>query len=152
MDGHRIREPITDQLPRRLTRQLLALCRTQLTRKGDLELRIRAAFGTLVSVRSLTKRMRVGLGALRHVAALDRLHAAALLRAVNITEQKKRGSHAKILIGVAMIQQGHTSEASASKFSAMLDQFYADSPERLKATQFGLTVTVKKPASDLEQD
>jgi hypothetical protein len=74
------------------------------------------------------------------------------LRAVDIREQKKRENHAKILIGVAMIHQCHTSEASASKFKAMLDEFYADSPERLKAAQFGLTLTVKKPSSDSEQD
>jgi hypothetical protein len=51
-----------------------------------------------------------------------------------------------------MIHQCQTSEASASKFKAMLDEFYADSPERLKAALFGLTLTVKKPASDSEQD
>lgn len=74
------------------------------------------------------------------------------LRAVDIREQKKRENHAKILIGVAMIHQCHTSEASASNFKAMLDEFYADSPERLKASLFGLTLTVKKPSSDQEQD
>jgi hypothetical protein len=74
------------------------------------------------------------------------------LRALDIREQNKRENHAKILIGVAMIHQCHTSEASASKFKAMLDEFYADSPERLKASLFGLTLTVKKPASDSEQD
>jgi hypothetical protein len=74
------------------------------------------------------------------------------LRAVDIREQKKRENHAKILVGVAMIHQCQTSEASASKFKAMLDEFYADSPERLKAALFGLTLTVKKPASDSEQD
>jgi hypothetical protein len=42
--------------------------------------------------------------------------------------------------------------ASASKFIALLDDFYADSPERLKAAKEGLTLTVKKPESDSEQD
>jgi hypothetical protein len=74
------------------------------------------------------------------------------LRAEDIRNRKKQENHAKILIGVAMIHQCHTSEASASKFKAMLEEFYADSPERLKAAQFGLTLTVKKPASDTEQD
>ena len=74
------------------------------------------------------------------------------LRALDIREQKRRDNHAKILVGVAMIHQCQTSETSATKFKAMLDEFYADSPERLKAAQFGLTLTVKKPASDSEQD
>ncbi len=51
-----------------------------------------------------------------------------------------------------MIHQCHTSDASAGKFKALLEEFYADSPERLKAAHFGLTLTVKKPASDTEQD
>jgi hypothetical protein len=74
------------------------------------------------------------------------------LRAVDIRERKKRENHAKIVIGVAMIHQCQTSEASAAKFKTMLEEFYADSPERLEAAQFGLTLTVKKPASDTEQD
>ena len=57
-----------------------------------------------------------------------------------------------LVIGVAMIHQCQTSEASAAKFKTMLEEFYADSPERLEAAQFGLTLTVKKPASDTEQD
>ena len=58
----------------------------------------------------------------------------------------------KIVVGVAMIHQCQTSEASAAKFKALLEEFYADSLERLKAALFGLTLTVKKPASDTEQD
>jgi hypothetical protein len=74
------------------------------------------------------------------------------LRALDIREQKRRENHAKILIGVAMIHQCQISEGSAGRFKALLEEFYADSPERLKAAQFGLTLTVKKPASDSEQD
>ncbi len=74
------------------------------------------------------------------------------LRAVDVREQKKRENHAKILVGVAMIHQCRISEASAEKFKALLNEFYADSPERLKAAHFGLTLTVKKPTSDKEQD
>jgi len=74
------------------------------------------------------------------------------LRALDIREQKKRENHAKIVVGVAMIHQCQVSEGSASKFKALLEEFYADSPERLKAALFGLTLTVKKPASDTEQD
>jgi hypothetical protein len=74
------------------------------------------------------------------------------LRALDIREQKRRDNHAKILIGVAMIHQCQISEGSAGKFKALLEEFYADSPERLKASLFGLTLTVKKPASDTEQD
>ena len=51
-----------------------------------------------------------------------------------------------------MIHQCQTSEASAAKFKGLLEEFYADSPERLKAAQFGLSLIVKKPASDAEQD
>jgi len=51
-----------------------------------------------------------------------------------------------------MIHQCQTSDASAAKFKGLLEEFYADSPERLKAALFGLTLTVKKPASDTEQD
>ena len=74
------------------------------------------------------------------------------LRVQGIRDQKKRENHAKILIGVAMIHQCRTSDASAAKFKALLDEFYADSPERLKAAHFGLSLTVKKPANDAEQD
>ena len=89
-------------------------------------------------------------------AAADRVAALKSnerrLRVQGIREQKKRENHAKILVGVAMIHQCKISEASSSKFKAMLDEFYADSPERLKAAHFGLTLTVKKPVSDTEQD
>jgi hypothetical protein len=34
----------------------------------------------------------------------------------------------------------------------MLEEFYSDSPERLKAALFGLSLIVKKPQSDAEQD
>jgi hypothetical protein len=74
------------------------------------------------------------------------------IRAVSVQEQKKRENHAKILLGVAIIHQCQTSEASAAKFKALLDDFYSDSPERLKAAQYGLTLTVKKPANDAEKD
>ena len=74
------------------------------------------------------------------------------LRALDIREQKRRDNHAKILVGVAMIHQCQTSEGSAGKFKALLEEFYFDSPERLKASIFGLTLAVKKPSSDAEQD
>jgi hypothetical protein len=74
------------------------------------------------------------------------------LRALDIREQKRRDNHAKILVGVAMIHQCQTSEASAAKFKGMLEEFYSDSPERLKASLFGLGLRVTKPSSDLEQD
>jgi len=53
---------------------------------------------------------------------------------------------------VAMIHQCQTSDVSAAKFRTLLEEFYADSPERLQAALFGLTLAVKKPASDAEQD
>jgi hypothetical protein len=34
----------------------------------------------------------------------------------------------------------------------MLEEFYSTSPERLKAALFGLTLAIKKPASDAEHD
>jgi hypothetical protein len=74
------------------------------------------------------------------------------LRALDIREQKRRENHAKILVGVAMIHQCQISEGSAGKFKALLEEFYSDSPERLKASLFGLSLTVKKPISDQEQD
>ena len=74
------------------------------------------------------------------------------LRALDIREQKRRENHAKILVGVAMIHQCQTSDASAAKFKGLLEEFYADSPERLKASLFGLSLIVKKPSSDQEQN
>ena len=74
------------------------------------------------------------------------------LRALDVREQKRRENHAKILIGVAMIHQCQISEPSAGKFKALLEEFYSDSSERLKASLFGLTLAVKKPGSDQEQD
>jgi len=53
---------------------------------------------------------------------------------------------------VAMIHQCQTSEGSAAKFKALLEEFYLDSPERLKAAVYGLSLIVKKPGSDQEQD
>ena len=74
------------------------------------------------------------------------------LRALDIREQKKRENHAKILVGVAMIHQCQISESSAGKFKALLEEFYSDSPERLKASLSGLTLIVKKPSNDQEQN
>ena len=89
-------------------------------------------------------------------AAAERLAALNAperrLRAKSVQDQKRRENHAKILVGIAMIHQCQTSEASAAKFKGLLEEFYADSPERLKAAQFGLSLIVKKPASDAEQD
>jgi hypothetical protein len=74
------------------------------------------------------------------------------LRALDIREQKRRDNHAKILVGVAMIHQCQTSEASAAKFKGLLEEFYTDSPDRLKNALYGLALVVKKPSSDQEQD
>ena len=74
------------------------------------------------------------------------------IRAQSIQDRKRRENHAKILVGVAMIHECQSSEASAAKFKGMLDEFYADSPERLKAAHFGLSLPVTKPANDAEQD
>jgi hypothetical protein len=74
------------------------------------------------------------------------------IRAESIQDRKRRENHSKILLGVAIIHQCQTSEASASKFNALLDEFYVDSPDRLKAAKEGLALTVKKPESDTEQD
>ena len=74
------------------------------------------------------------------------------LRALDIRDQKRRDNHAKILVGVAMIHQCQVSEASAAKFKGMLEEFYSDSPDRLKNALYGLGLAVKKPSSDQEQD
>ncbi len=74
------------------------------------------------------------------------------LRALDIRDQKRRDNHAKILVGVAMIHQCQISEGSAAKFKGLLEEFYADSPDRLKNALYGLSLVVKKPSSDLEQD
>ena len=75
------------------------------------------------------------------------------LRAMDIREQKKRDNHAKILVGVAMIYQCQTSDASAAKFKGMLEDFYADSPDRLKAALYGLAArcqeTEQRPGTGL---
>ena len=89
-------------------------------------------------------------------AAADRVNALRSserrLRALDIREQKRRDNHAKILVGVAIIHQCQVSEGSAAKFKGMLEEFYSDSPERLKAALYGLGLAVKKPSSDQEQD
>ena len=74
------------------------------------------------------------------------------LRALDIRDQKRRDNHAKILVGVAMIHQCQSSEASAAKFKGLLEEFYSDSPDRLKNALYGLSLVVKKPSSDMEQD
>ena len=74
------------------------------------------------------------------------------LRALDIREQKRRDNHAKILVGVAMIHQCRTSDASAAKFKGLLEEFYADSPDRLKNALYGLGLVVKKPSNDQDQD
>ncbi len=51
-----------------------------------------------------------------------------------------------------MIHQCQVSEASAAKFKGLLEEFYSDSPGRLKNALYGLALIVKKPASDSEQD
>jgi hypothetical protein len=47
------------------------------------------------------------------------------LRAMSIQDQKRRENHAKILVGVAMIHQCQTSEASAAKFKGCSKSFIA---------------------------
>ena len=74
------------------------------------------------------------------------------LRALDIRDQKRRDNHAKILVGVAMIHQCQISEGSAAKFTGLLEEFYSDSPDRLKNALYGLSLIVKKPSSDQEQD
>ena len=74
------------------------------------------------------------------------------LRALDIRNQKKRENHAKILVGVAIIHQCQISEASANRFKSLLEEIYTDSPERLKNAVWGLSLIVKKPSSDQEQD
>ena len=74
------------------------------------------------------------------------------LRALDIRERKKHENHAKILVGVAMIHRCQSSEAAAAQFRSLLEDFYADSPQRLQDALFGLTLAVKKPASDQERD
>ena len=74
------------------------------------------------------------------------------IRAQSVQDRKRRENHAKILVGVAMIHQCQSSEASAAKFKPLLEEFYGDSPERLKAALYGLTLIVEKPSSDAEQD
>ncbi|MGI4829820.1 MAG: hypothetical protein ACRYFU_16740, partial [Janthinobacterium lividum] len=74
------------------------------------------------------------------------------LRALDIRDQKRRDNHAKILVGVAMIHQCQMSEGSAAKFKGLLEEFYSDSPDRLKNALYGLSLVVKKPSSDMEQD
>lgn len=74
------------------------------------------------------------------------------LRAQSVQDQKRRENHAKILVGVAMIHQCQISEGSAGKFKALLEEFYSDSPERLKNALYGLSLVVKKPSGDQEQD
>jgi hypothetical protein len=74
------------------------------------------------------------------------------IRAEDIRNRKKRENHAKILVGVAIIHQCQTSESSAVHIKAQLEEFYSDSPERLKNAFDGLKLIVKKPQSDQEQD
>lgn len=115
----------------------------------------------LVHCRTLSSEELIKEAANAEVAAIRKAAAervAALksserrLRALDIRKQKRRENHAKILVGVAMIHQCQTSEGSAAKFKGMLEEFYADSPERLKAALYGLGLAVKKPGSDTEQD
>jgi hypothetical protein len=74
------------------------------------------------------------------------------IRAESIQDRKRRENHSKILLGVAIIHQCQNSESSAAKFKTLLEEFYSDSPERLKAALFGLTLAVKKPQNDTDQD
>jgi hypothetical protein len=74
------------------------------------------------------------------------------LRALDLRARKKQEDHAKIVLGVAIIHQCRISEASAVKFKSLLEDFYADSPQRLEAALFGLTLTVTKPRNDAEPD
>ena len=107
------------------------------------------------------KKKAVRDAAAAEVAAIRKATAAKInalktserrLRALDIRDQKRRDNHAKILVGVAMIHQCQISEPSAAKFKVLLGEFYADSPDRLKNALYGLSLVVKKPSSDQEQD
>jgi hypothetical protein len=72
-----------------------------------------------------------------HKAAAERTAALKAndrrLRAVSVKKQKRRENHVNIFVDAAMIQQCQTWEASAAKFKTLLEEFYSDSPEHLKA-------------------
>ena len=69
------------------------------------------------------------------------------------SSRHRRGSwHGSRASSVSDIHQCQTSEGSAAKFKELLEEFYSDSPEGLMASLFGLTLVVKKPNSDQEQD
>ncbi len=108
-----------------------------------------------------TQKKAIRDAATAEVAAIRKATAAKVaalksserrLRALGIREQKRRDNHAKILVGVAIIHQCRISEASAARFKGLLEEFYSDSPDRLKNALYGLTLVVKKPSSDAEQD
>ena len=61
-------------------------------------------------------------------------------------------THAKIVLGVPISHQYQNSEASAAKFKGLSEECYADSPERMKAALYEVTLAVKKPMSNTEHD
>jgi hypothetical protein len=85
-------------------------------------------------------------------AEIEAIRKATAAKVAALKSSKRRDNHAKILVGVAMIHQCQISEGSAGKFKALLEEFYSDSPDRLKAALYGLSLVVKKPCSDQEQD
>ncbi len=107
-------------------------------------------FGTIATKKAIKEAAAAEVAAIRKttaekVAALK--SSERRLRALDIREQKRRENHAKILVGVAMIHHFQISEGSAGKFKALLEEFYSNSADRLKASLFGLTLAVKKTAA-----
>jgi hypothetical protein len=74
------------------------------------------------------------------------------IRAQSVKEKKKRDDHAKILLGVAMIWKCQTSPEYAKESRKLLDEFYKEAPERREDSEYGLTITVKRPESDTQRD
>lgn len=71
MDGQRVRESLPHQLPGHFTCKLLPLGRIELTRQGDLQLRVGAAIGAFVRIGGRPERVWIGLGELGHIARFD---------------------------------------------------------------------------------
>lgn len=74
--------------------------------------------------------------------------AAWQLKAKEAAQRKKADNHAKIVLGVAVIDLAQNDVALREKIETHVRQFYAQSPGRLDAALNALSLTVTKPESE----
>lgn len=84
------------------------------------------------------------------IKALGRLERQ--VRAKEAAAKKKAENHAKILLGIVLIDLANQDASLKARAEAHAREFFVSSPGRVEAALKGLALTVTKPESDAWKD